>query len=217
VLVTELTRGRRIRRQVLRQIGHGLQTRPLLTILVLLVTAVALATAVTVFVFAAILAAIIAALGFVAFTAGRELLQPMPVSARTSLPPSAAETRVAILRKYLAAVDEFTHLTDLAMSAGIDEPPRGGAFRYVAGDAHHLRDVARGFARRWRGSTEVAECMYQLEAASAALQTYIAELQRTGPRRASAASLRWRREDLGHRRDALATRLRETDFRAAAG
>jgi hypothetical protein len=216
MLYEDISFGRRLRGQILREAGHTFRAHPLLAIAFLLVAATALATAVAILFVVLVSVAFVAAVGFVGYMAARELLRidTTPADERR-LPRRAVERAGA--ERYLFAVDEFADLAQFALSAGLDSRPREQRLRRALRDARRLRETAHDLARNWRGPASIAACMVELEAAAVALMSYLAELSRGEWERASQAALRWQRDDLSQRRDALMRHLQEVDFRHATG
>jgi len=198
---------------MLREVAYGFRSHPLLTLALIVVASIAAAAAVTAFLVAAVLAAAVLAALFIAYAAVREILRP--ASTGTPVRPIAAtgQETAETLHRFLAAVDEFARLMDLAVSVGVDERAHGRAFRGVASESRSLHQYATRLASDWGGAAAVGVCIAELEAATAALHRYLMELQLRAPNRASTEILRWHRQELCRRRDALFSLLRDTDFR----
>jgi hypothetical protein len=197
------------------RVSRGLRTRPLLTMILLGIAAFACLLAVVAVAVTTLAAIAVAAVAFVAYNTVRQLLRPRrPGHNGAAL--RAGERPADQLRRYLSAVDEFGRLTELAMAQPIDGRPRATLLRRMTEDARQLQSAARGLAESWRGGNSPAACMFELRAGADSLLDYLRELSRDGSRRASDASLRWKRDDLSRRRDALTSHLRNTDFRTAA-
>src|SRR6266487_858880 len=128
-MISDLPIGARLRSRMVRDVVWGFRTHPLLTLALVIAVSVAVAAAAAALVVAAVLAAIVLAAVFVAYGAARELLQPGSADAAGRHIDLNGDEPALALRFYLAAVDEFARLTDVAVSIGLEEPPRGKAFR----------------------------------------------------------------------------------------
>lgn len=212
-MIDEFSMGRGVRLMMVRQTINGFRSHPLAMLALLLVVSLALAAALAAFFVAAALAALVIAAGILTYGVAHQFLKPSRSSGRRRV---AARNPTETLHRFLAAVDEFARLYELAMSAGIDSPQRGRQFREAGPQAGYLRDFARGLSDGWRGSASVADSMQELESATAALHAYLAALYRRPKDRPAPALLHWYRDDLSRRRDALAESVRDAEFRAAA-
>lgn len=212
-MIRQHSLGRQMRSAMLRQAGLGFRTHPLLMLGLLVVASVAIAGAFAALFVTAALAAAILALGLIAYGILAQVISPG--ASRRVRRMAAREPSEALLR-FLAAVDEFARLYDLAMTAGVDRPPRGRQYRTAIREAQDLHDFASDLSLGWRGAKSVAVSMRELESATAALCSYLVELCRRPKDRPAPTLLRFYRDDLTRRRDALAASVRDAEFRPAA-
>lgn len=214
MLYDEFSLGRRVRGRMQHEVWGFLRSHPLLALALLVAVAALLTTAVLVLFVALLGLAALAAVGFVAYLTVRELLQSRLTDGSGSRLSRSGVTAISAER-YLAAVDEFADLAQFTLSAGLDARPRGKRWRRTVRQVHRLRKTAHELARNWSGSSAVRVCMFELEAATVALESYLAELSRHAEDQLSPAALRWQRDDLARRCDTLMSHLRDVDFRAA--
>jgi hypothetical protein len=208
--------GRDIRGRVVRNAARGFRAHPVLGLLVLASVLVAAGATAVAFLIAAILTVALLLVGLIVVSAVVALLRPALLELTDYDAPSSAAAGSASLKAYLASVDEFSQLAELAIAAGSFKPWAGGAARSAANNATRLHDRAAGLARHWRRSPRFGPLTRELEQAVGLLRRYISEIRQRPPERLPSEVIGWYREELNHRRDTLLAHLRETDFRAAS-
>ncbi|MGI8550933.1 MAG: hypothetical protein ACR2PL_09130 [Dehalococcoidia bacterium] len=207
--------GGRSSHRIGRHLRRSLRSHPILASVLLVAAAAAGVITVLALLVLAIVVAAAAGLGVIAYRTGRRLLRGEELSGRrrSLFGASSVPSTGDVPHRLLYGVEEFNELTHTALAVPIEPTGRRRRSSTLSSDARRLERFAAALGGDWRGSADIGDCLLQFRSAVDALARYTDALARQGSRRDSIAELRWLRDDLALKRDALTGVLRQTDFR----